>query len=401
MMLAADELGLDVEIVAAYDAWDAAVGVYNENLHPVARVGDVKAMSADDLPEHDILIGGPPCQGFSAAGKRLGHEDPRNCIPDFIRLSANSPFWLMENVKGGLLEHYGVDAWSEKCIASDFGDVTTRKRFFYSATPLSIVRTPGPRRFRDIREVEADRLYLAKLAKTPVDRKKGDTRGVRPPDPATQVLGDDEFLPTVTAHSWHGHEQRGGGKQIPVVVGDYAELMERAKARGRNVELVGEDDFMSTITGQSWHGITGGKCMVPIIATRATGMSGIKDLDADEFLPTVTQKTWNCLSDGMANVQVAVRSHSSNARMIDGHDFLGTVTTTTHDGLSEKIGVRCPSLLECQRSHSMPDTWRWGKTTKENRGKMIANGWAVMMGKAACKSLLLAAAAQYEMSAAA
>src|SRR5690606_18436581 len=61
---------------------------------------DIKATSAKDYssilkqnnPEKLILIGGPPCQPFSKAGywktheKRLGSEDPRNMIGQYLRL---------------------------------------------------------------------------------------------------------------------------------------------------------------------------------------------------------------------------------------------------------------------------------------------------------------------------
>ena len=65
---AAAELGIEVEVVAAYDSWPKAVEIYNANLpHPVAEVRDLKAMQRGDLPPHDLIIGGPPCQPFSMA----------------------------------------------------------------------------------------------------------------------------------------------------------------------------------------------------------------------------------------------------------------------------------------------------------------------------------------------
>lgn len=50
----------------------------------------------------DLVIGGPPCQGFSLMGQRL-LEDPRNAlVREFLRLIRElSPrFFLFENVKG-------------------------------------------------------------------------------------------------------------------------------------------------------------------------------------------------------------------------------------------------------------------------------------------------------------
>lgn len=56
----------------------------------------------NDLPPIDVIIGGPPCQGFSIAGKR-DINDQRNSLPlEFIRyINYFKPkIFVMENVKG-------------------------------------------------------------------------------------------------------------------------------------------------------------------------------------------------------------------------------------------------------------------------------------------------------------
>ncbi len=61
----------------------------------------------DSIPEHDILIGGFPCQPFSHAGLKLGIEDTRGTLFDNIAqiLQKKKPkFALLENVKG-LISH--------------------------------------------------------------------------------------------------------------------------------------------------------------------------------------------------------------------------------------------------------------------------------------------------------
>lgn len=62
-----------VNVVAAYDNWDAAIDVYRANFqHPVFKrdLSDVSVSEEVAGFAPDIIIGGPPCQDFSQAGKR-------------------------------------------------------------------------------------------------------------------------------------------------------------------------------------------------------------------------------------------------------------------------------------------------------------------------------------------
>ena len=72
---------------------------------------DIKTVDAKRLREElglepgelDVLVGGPPCQAFSTAGKRAAVEDPRGTLLwDFLRFVGEfqPKFFLMENVRG-------------------------------------------------------------------------------------------------------------------------------------------------------------------------------------------------------------------------------------------------------------------------------------------------------------
>jgi DNA (cytosine-5)-methyltransferase 1 len=73
--------------------------------HPT--VGDVTKVAAEDVPDHDLLVGGFPCQAFSVAGKRLGFEEARGTL--FFEIARIAKVkqpkaMLLENVKG-LVSH--------------------------------------------------------------------------------------------------------------------------------------------------------------------------------------------------------------------------------------------------------------------------------------------------------
>lgn len=74
-----------------------------ETLYGHATVGDVTKIEAADVPDHDLLVGGFPCQAFSVAGKRLGFEDTRGTLFfEMARIAkAKKPKAILaENVKG-------------------------------------------------------------------------------------------------------------------------------------------------------------------------------------------------------------------------------------------------------------------------------------------------------------
>ena len=91
------------DIVAAFEWWDAAVKCYQENFpHPVYQLDLSDAQEAiKEIRKFnpDIIIGGPPCQDFSHAGKRI--EAGRAVLTDSFAqiVAAISPYcFVMENV---------------------------------------------------------------------------------------------------------------------------------------------------------------------------------------------------------------------------------------------------------------------------------------------------------------
>ena len=84
-----------------------AIEVLRQN-HPEDYIhGDITAIDAKEIPDFEILLGGFPCQAFSAAGKRHGFEDTRGTLFfDVARIiKEKQPFgFVLENVEG-LVNH--------------------------------------------------------------------------------------------------------------------------------------------------------------------------------------------------------------------------------------------------------------------------------------------------------
>jgi DNA (cytosine-5)-methyltransferase 1 len=97
------------KIMAAFDNWKPAINVYHCNFtHPIYN-HDLATLNGNyDVfrqYEPEVIIGGPPCQDFSSAGKRDEELGRADLTIDFAQIVVNlKPTWfVMENV--GLAQH--------------------------------------------------------------------------------------------------------------------------------------------------------------------------------------------------------------------------------------------------------------------------------------------------------
>jgi DNA (cytosine-5)-methyltransferase 1 len=84
--------------VFAVEIDSAAAAIYRANFGDHVHEGDIAEV--DRFPEVDVVIGGPPCQGFSPLGTKRA-DDPRNKLWEhFVRALSESgaPVFAMENV---------------------------------------------------------------------------------------------------------------------------------------------------------------------------------------------------------------------------------------------------------------------------------------------------------------
>lgn len=138
------------EVLKGFDSWAPAVQTYNANFdHPAEMLDlsdfDLAIDALKDFKDGDsfpAVIGGPPCQDFSSAGKRVENENA-----DLTRLFAEyisqlrPPFFVMENVpnarhfrvyKSALsrMQAEGYHIFTRIFDASMIGTPQRRKRLF-------------------------------------------------------------------------------------------------------------------------------------------------------------------------------------------------------------------------------------------------------------------------------
>lgn len=91
------------EIVWANDADEDCVRTYRRNIGEHIVAGDIRRITARDIPDADLVVGGFPCQGFSCANLLRSEADDRNELYlQFLRvLRVKRPrYFLAENVRG-------------------------------------------------------------------------------------------------------------------------------------------------------------------------------------------------------------------------------------------------------------------------------------------------------------
>lgn len=98
-------------IVYALDIDSKALNTYQLNFHCDNVVcGDICEISAKDIPDHDVLVGGFPCQSFSTVNPTKDPFDDRaNLYKQMVRIvkEKRPKIFIAENVKGLLTLHKG------------------------------------------------------------------------------------------------------------------------------------------------------------------------------------------------------------------------------------------------------------------------------------------------------
>jgi DNA (cytosine-5)-methyltransferase 1 len=152
----------EMEVVAAAE-WDEDSLATFAGHHPSTRLlpGDVGDIDFKDFKGSvRIVAGGPPCQPWSDGGLRLGHDDPRDGLPQFIRAvrEIEPDAFIFENVAGltrrSMLASFTLLVQTLRDLeykvtwqvlhAANFGVPQRRQRLFIVGTKSGDFAWPAP-----------------------------------------------------------------------------------------------------------------------------------------------------------------------------------------------------------------------------------------------------------------
>lgn len=142
------------DILLGIDVWKDALKTYKHN-HKQSEVlcADIAVITGEEVAKHikgekvDVIIGGPPCQGFSVAGKRVVNDERNKLYKGFVRMVSyfQPKAFIMENVpniltigngivKKTIIKNFtdlGYNVTTKVLMASDYGVPQNRRRAIF------------------------------------------------------------------------------------------------------------------------------------------------------------------------------------------------------------------------------------------------------------------------------
>ena len=138
----------------AIDNWEDALKTYTYNRKDanvlcadLMSIAPQKIKQKYSISDIDVIIGGPPCQGFSVAGKRIIDDDRNKLYKSFVKMVAHfkPKAFVLENVPNILtigngiikraiisdFEELGYTVVEKTLIASDYGVPQNRRRAIF------------------------------------------------------------------------------------------------------------------------------------------------------------------------------------------------------------------------------------------------------------------------------
>ena len=141
-------------VLLGIDVWKDALETFRHNHKNGATLcADLSKLTGEEVDREinfqkvDVIIGGPPCQGFSVAGKRIVDDERNTLYKSFVRMVEyfNPKAFVLENVPnilsigGGVVreaiicdfQKLGYNVVTQVLTASDYGVPQNRRRAIF------------------------------------------------------------------------------------------------------------------------------------------------------------------------------------------------------------------------------------------------------------------------------
>jgi DNA (cytosine-5)-methyltransferase 1 len=173
-----------------------AVRSFNRNLEPVAQVWDATQVRSDLRSQ--VILAGPPCQGFSSLGKRQPHDERNRLsltVVDWaianetnVVVVENVPQFLSSEYWGEVkskMEAHGYESVEWVLDAADFGAPQHRVRAFAILSRIGLPKRP---------HVVTERYRTVKEAFSGLNKRKRDPMHIAP-EPSTLAYARFKLIP--------------------------------------------------------------------------------------------------------------------------------------------------------------------------------------------------------------
>ena len=344
--------------------WDKyAAQIYDKHFKTKIDTKDIRTVKAEEIPDHDLLVGGFPCQSFSIAGKRKGFKDTRGTLFFEIAriIKQKQPrLLLLENVKGLLshdkgstfatiistLDELGYDCQWQVLNSKNFGVPQNRERVFIIG---HLRGTPRPKVF-PIREAKIESIKTKKFPepisnclRTNYSNGHSNETYIRqlnnPTHSNNRIYGDVGISPALNT-------MQGENRQPKVVIPVLSPDRANKRQNGRRFKTDGEPSF--TLTGQDRHGI----------------------MISDKTKPKIVPMRWVRTEKGKEYRRNAQKNGKDLTPFNDGYRELveskenvtGCLTNALQKDalIKQSTKIRRLTPLEYERLQGFPDNWTEG-----------------------------------------
>ena len=372
--IALRELGVPIERYYASEIDKHAIQQTQLNFPETIQLGDVEKWREWDIEwsEIDLLLAGSPCQGFSLAGKMLGHDDPRSRLYwvflDILHhvqtLNTNAKY-LLENVRMRPADEVRINeslGIRPVVINSALVSAQNRVRLYWSDIRTKSEGIWGEL-LTDIPQPADRGIYIGDILDDEVDEKYY----------MRNLSINEEAIESIAT------TQEGAS--------DVVKLDKKLKPKA-------QQDKASCLTAGGHSGGNHSDMDILYIGIFQRGRGYLKSRVIPDKSPTLTSNSWS-----FNNMACAIRGRGDNDDLLitpgtwrthkDGQGFRPTAggkapcipARARNDGSGQpvaKIGCMLRRLTptECARLQTIPDWYKWGCSDTQAY-KMLGNGWTV------------------------